>query len=203
MKYLKVISIMAACLLLVGVGTTLATGSHGGKTKGHTPTTQYKPKPGDQGCKPEYWTFVYYLHKWKKSLFLFWLQHPYWKAEYSSYVGDGSSSSKTWSSSYPDPWNGYSPNASFNTVFGVNYNPKLTLLGALSLNGGGFEALARQAVAALLNSAHSGVNYGLTTGQIIGMVKKGFTTKKPDQITKELESFNKIGCSLDCYGSHY
>jgi hypothetical protein len=159
-KYLKVVSLILACAVLIGGGATFAIAGKGGKTTGSASKSQYTPKPGDQGCTPGYWKQV-----------------------------------------HPNSWVTYSPNDSFNTVFGVNYNPKLTLLGALNDNGGGFSALARHAAAALLNSSNPNVNYGLTSSQIIAMVQKAFASGEPEQIKDEFAAFNEVGCSIDAHGS--
>lgn len=98
-------------------------------------------------------------------------------------------------------WSGYSPGALFNTVFGVNYNSSLTLLGALNQGGGGFAALARQASAALLNSAHDNVSYGLTTSQVIALVQQAFATNNPEPAKDQLDQLNNAGCSIDAHGT--
>ena len=84
---------------------------------------------------------------------------------------------------------GYSPNQDFDTVFGTNYfDPNRTLLTALQTGGGGYDALGRHAVAALLSASHSGVDYGLTVQQVIDAVKAG---------DKDLlEWYNEMGCPL-------
>src|SRR5438093_321792 len=59
-------------------------------------------------------------------------------------------------------WVGYTQSQNYNTVFGVNDDPTLTLLGALQRGGGGMNALGRQAVAALLNASNPNINYFYT-----------------------------------------
>jgi hypothetical protein len=79
---------------------------------------------------------------------------------------------------HPGAWVGFSPNALVSSVFNTGSCGSLgskTLLQALSLKGGssfcgGVEILLRAAVAALLNAANPGVNYTLTTAQIIAQV---------------------------------
>jgi hypothetical protein len=84
---------------------------------------------------------------------------------------------------------GYSPTDDFDTVFGTNYfNPDRTLLVALQTGGGGYDALGRHAVAALLSASHAGVDYGLTVQQVIDAVKAG---------DKDLlAGYNEMGCPL-------
>src|SRR5687767_7528808 len=97
-------------------------------------------------------------------------------------------------------WSGYSPGDSFNAVFGVNYNSSLTLGGALKLGGGGFEALARQAAAALLNAAHGDVSYGLEESQIKALVQQAFATNNPEPTKNTFDTLNNAGCSIDAQG---
>jgi hypothetical protein len=64
-----------------------------------------------------------------------------------------------------DSWEGYSPEYSFNTVFGASLDPDLTLLEALKARGPGSELL-RHSVAALLNASNEGVDYALTEAEV-------------------------------------
>ena len=82
-----------------------------------------------------------------------------------------------------DSWVGYSPDMDFSAVFGrtITISWKMvgrpmatedpSLLQALWANGGGINALARHAVAALLNASSPDVAYAYTVGQIIDMVQ--------------------------------
>jgi hypothetical protein len=97
-------------------------------------------------------------------------------------------------------WSGYSPNDLFNTVFGVDYNPTLTLLGATQLDGGGFAALARHASAALLNAAHDDVNYGMPESEVIALVQEAFGTNDPEPTKDLFDELNNAGCSIDAHG---
>jgi hypothetical protein len=75
-------------------------------------------------------------------------------------------------------WKNYTPNQLLSSVFTIPASlglpSNLTLLGALQLNGGGVNALLRQAVAALLNSSNSLVNYPITTANVISMTNAGW-----------------------------
>lgn len=97
-------------------------------------------------------------------------------------------------------WTTYKPTDSFNAVFGVSYKASLTLGGALNLGGGGFEALARHAVAALLNAAHGDVNYGLEESQIKALVQQAFATNNPEPTKNTFDKLNNAGCSIDAFG---
>ncbi len=83
-----------------------------------------------------------------------------------------------------DSWVGYSPNQTFQSVFGTNItimwsakgkpgpvtNP--TLLQVLEANGGGTSSLARAAVGALLNA--SALDSSLTTAQVIAIFNAAY-----------------------------
>ena len=100
-----------------------------------------------------------------------------------------------------DSWAGYSANASFNTTFGIGTNwfpNSLTLLQAAEQGGGGEIALARHAVAALLNAFSTGVDYPLTTAQVIQLVKDAYNgTKRVETVKNQLETNNELGCPLN------
>jgi hypothetical protein len=98
-------------------------------------------------------------------------------------------------------WYGYSPTDSFDQVFGVKYFGSLTLLEAAGLGGGGFNALARHAVSALLNASNPNVSYGLTTTKIIELVQQAFKTNEPELIKDEFAALNEAGCPIDAHGN--
>jgi hypothetical protein len=102
--------------------------------------------------------------------------------------------------SHTGAWLGYSSGEEFDTVFGVDYDSSLTLLGALGKGGGGYEALGRHAVAALLNAAHPLVNYEMTTSQIVAAVQATFASGDPEPLKNELDELNNAGCSIDAHG---
>jgi hypothetical protein len=59
--------------------------------------------------------------------------------------------------------------------------------------------LLRQAVAALLNSAHPDVDFSLTTAQVISAVNAALATDDRDTIldlAEELAAANEAGCPL-------
>jgi hypothetical protein len=97
-------------------------------------------------------------------------------------------------------WVGFGPGQLFNGVFGVNYQPTLTLHDALRLNGGGFAALARHAAAALLNTANPDINYGLDAAQVIAAVQAAFASGDPEPLKDRLDRLNNAGCSIDAHG---
>lgn len=91
----------------------------------------------------------------------------------------------------------YTPGMDFDAVFGVNvFNPNRTLLQALSAGGGGWNALGRHAVAALLNAA-SGF-YPLTTAQVISAVQAAAANSSLVESThNNLAAKNELGCLLN------
>ena len=100
-----------------------------------------------------------------------------------------------------DSWTApYDPTDSFNATFGVNVTLSggTTLLGALQSGGGGINALARHAVAALLNAASPDVDSDFTVAQVIAIVQDGIA---PGGLTIEqaknlLAAANEQGCPL-------
>jgi hypothetical protein len=98
----------------------------------------------------------------------------------------------------PGHWvgTGYSPSDEFDKVFGVTLFPGKTLLEVASTGGGGFEALGRHAVAALLNSATSTIGYKYSTAQVIKYVQEAVATKNPEPIKDALAAANESGCKL-------
>ena len=107
--------------------------------------------------------------------------HGYWK----NHTGN-----------WPDP---YSPWSDFDATFGVNvFNPNKSLYRALGLTGGGVNALAREATAALLNAASAGVDYSLSVSEVIAMVQGAVAPGGDVEGTKDtLEFFNTQNCPFD------
>ena len=92
---------------------------------------------------------------------------------------------------------GYLPTADFDATFGVNgFNPNITLMQALNLGSGGKNALARHAVAGLLNSATSAVDYGMSTADVIAAVRAAFASGDFESVKNPLEALNEKGCPL-------
>jgi hypothetical protein len=90
-----------------------------------------------------------------------------------------------------DAWppTGFSPGDDFDTTFGVDlFDPDITLGEAVMLGGGGDNKLARHGTAALLNSAHPGVDYELSMAEVIVAVQNGDS--------ELLVGYNESGCFL-------
>jgi len=102
---------------------------------------------------------------------------------------------------HADSWlpTGLSPSDDFNAVFGVNasFSPH-TLLDAVWLGGGGEFALARHAVAALLNALYP-INYQYTAAQIIAGVQHAYATGDFETFKSALDFANNAsgGCPLN------
>jgi hypothetical protein len=101
-----------------------------------------------------------------------------------------------------DSWQAYTPGDSFNSVFGVSgpFPNSFTLLDALSQGGGGVNALGRHAVAALLSSVHSAVDYGLLVTEVIQKTQAAINSNDATQIegTKnEFAALNEKSCPLN------
>jgi hypothetical protein len=118
---------------------------------------------------------------------------------------------------HPDLWSVYSPSQTFYSVFGVIITIKLdkdtitnpTLMQALKAQArineskGVYDALARHAVAALLNAAHPNVDYPLTIAQIINAVKgviNGSNLTDAEPLKNLLEGYNSLGGGIDAHG---
>lgn len=97
-----------------------------------------------------------------------------------------------------DSWSGtgYAPGDSFDSVMGVDSSFD-TLLDGVSAKGGGENALARHAVAALLNAASSDVDYEYTTGEVIALVQDAYASGDFESAKNLLEAQNEAGCPLD------
>jgi hypothetical protein len=101
-----------------------------------------------------------------------------------------------------DSWQVYAPTDTFNAVFGVTgpFPDSLTLLEAMNLGGGGVNALARHAVAALLDSVHPAVDYALTPAQVLADTKAALESGSATQIEAAKNLFrvlNERGCPLN------
>lgn len=71
----------------------------------------------------------------------------------------------------------------------------LTLLQALELGGGGFNALARHAAAAYLNAINTDVDYSMSSNDVVAGVINAFKTGNSG-FKEKLEKANEAGCPL-------
>lgn len=131
-------------------------------------TNTFTPPGGGEGCTPGYWK-----------------NHA---GTFSQSVGGQKK---------PSSWEGFLPTDSYDTVFGVTSSFDGTLIEALIRGGGGENALGRHAVAALLNAAHSGVDYDLSTAEVIQIVQDAYGPGGDFEDAKNtLAALNEQGCPL-------
>lgn len=115
----------------------------------------------------------------------------FWKNHTSAWAGTGFSPSQETSSVFSIPG-------------GLSSLGSKTLLQSLDGGGGSgvlgaAKILLRAGVAALLNAAHSGVNYPLTTSEVISSVNSALASNNRTTIltlATTLDSNNNLGCSL-------
>ena len=72
-----------------------------------------------------------------------------------------------------------------------------TLAQAAGAKGGGANALARHAVAALLNSTNGSVDYKYSTQDVISMVQAAFASGDFNGTKDMFEAQNELGCPLN------
>lgn len=90
----------------------------------------------------------------------------------------------------------YTPNTMFSAVFADAF-PGKTLLAVLKLGGGGLNALGRHTVAALLNTANGGVDYGMTTASVIATFNAEYNGANIEATKDMFAGQNERGCSLN------
>jgi hypothetical protein len=105
---------------------------------------------------------------------------------------------------HADRWVGVAPSADFDATFGVDlFDPNITLGTAIWLGGGGNNAFARHATAALLN-AYGGVpnadgttvEYFYTVAKVIEMVQDAVENDTIEATKDLFEAANEAGCPL-------
>lgn len=115
-------------------------------------------------------------------------------------VGDAGCTPGYWKQEqHFDSWSApYLPSTPFSAVFEDAF-PGKTLLQVLQQGGGGLQALGRHTVAALLNAASSGVNYGQAPAEVIYTFNMTYPGGKADyNATKDnFASDNERGCPLN------
>jgi hypothetical protein len=99
-----------------------------------------------------------------------------------------------------DSWQDYAPNQTLESVFDVPNALGIdnrTLRTALATGGGGVNALLRHAVAALLNSAHSNVDYGISTASVISQTNAALASGNYEATKNAFAAMNEEGCPLN------
>ena len=95
-----------------------------------------------------------------------------------------------------DSWTGYVPTQQFSSVF-ANAFPGMTLVQVAAQGGGQLKALGRHTVAALLNSTSAGVEYPLTTAQVIAKFNAAYAAKSYEALKNEFAGLNERNCYLN------
>lgn len=98
-----------------------------------------------------------------------------------------------------DSWTApYAPSTLFSDVFEDAF-PSQTLLQVMQNGGGGLNALGRHTVAALLNSASSGVDYGQTAAGVIDAFNAAYPGTKADYtvLKNDFAYDNEQDCPLN------
>jgi hypothetical protein len=94
------------------------------------------------------------------------------------------------------PQTGYSPNASYESIFGVSVPGTPSLYDALGAGGGGLNALLRHSAAALLNASNPYVDYAYTKAQVILMTKAAIATGNYEIVKNLFATQNELGADL-------
>ena len=76
------------------------------------------------------------------------------------------------------------------------FDPDITLMDALWLKGGGLNAFARHAVAALLNASCSDVDYAYSVSGVICKVRDAASSGNYEDAKDDFEWENEEGCPL-------
>jgi hypothetical protein len=118
-------------------------------------------------------------------------------------VGEEGCTPGYWKNS-PGCWECYDPEDDFSDTFaipeqelrgkGKSTYPNPTLMQALNANGGGINALARHAVAAVLNACDADIDYPMTEGQIIAAVQAAVPDGDIEGLKDMLDMYNNYGC---------
>jgi hypothetical protein len=97
-----------------------------------------------------------------------------------------------------DSWTApYDPTDSFASAGFENAFPGMSLLDVLWQGGGGLAALGRHTVAALLNSASSGVDYAISTAGVIAQFNAVYPGGDYEGQKNIFAGFNELGCPLN------
>jgi hypothetical protein len=118
--------------------------------------------------------------------------------------GEGEGCTPGYWRNHADRWVGVAPDDDFDTTFGVDlFDPNVTLGWAIWASGGGNNAFARHATAALLN-AHAKatgsngqfVDYAYTVAEVIQMVQDAVANETIEATKDLFEAANEAGCPL-------
>jgi hypothetical protein len=106
-------------------------------------------------------------------------------------------------------WTGFSPAGAWTTAFatlggthkepgrnGATFSDATTLGAAVQFGGGGIFALARHAVAAILNASNPNIDYPLTVAQVQALVNAAIASGNYNGAKDILEAHNELGCDV-------
>ena len=111
--------------------------------------------------------------------------------------GEGCSPGFWKQSHHFDDWPGiFSTDDLVSDFLGPDAPSGLTLLAALEHGGGGMDALLRHAVAALLNSAHSDIDYAYDIDEIMALFQGAVDGGDVEAVKELLQDANQAGCPL-------
>lgn len=98
-----------------------------------------------------------------------------------------------------DSWEatGLAPADNYDATFGVASGNDWSLLDALEAKGGGENALARHATAALLNASNPDVSYEYSAAEVIALVQYAYDTGHFEAVKDLLAEQNELGCPLN------
>ncbi|KTB48430.1 hypothetical protein DEALK_12760 [Dehalogenimonas alkenigignens] len=118
--------------------------------------------------------------------------------------GDGQGLSPGFWKTHPDAWTGYSTGDALGGIFDLGDFGNLgdsTLLEALNFGGSGeygrAKTLLRQAVAALLNAAYFGEDYGMSEQDIIDEVNSALVSGDTGDLQSDLDDANNQGGEVE------
>ncbi|MEL7561747.1 hypothetical protein [Dehalogenimonas sp. 4OHTPN] len=118
--------------------------------------------------------------------------------------GDGQGLSPGFWKTHPAAWTGYSTGDTLGGIFDLDNFGSLgdsTLLEALNFGGSGeygwAKTLLRQAVAALLNAAYFGDDFGMSAGDIISEVNSALASGNTGDLQSDLDDANNQGGEVE------
>lgn len=123
---------------------------------------------GFEGCTPGFWRQAHHYEYWS-----------------------GFSPDDTWGGVFDDPGS-HSPPGRNPTPFTASSR----LGDVVELGGGEIFALARHAVAALLNASSPDVDYPLTVAEVVSLVNAALASEEYEVSKNQIEAYNELGCDV-------
>jgi hypothetical protein len=130
-------------------------------------------EPGLEGCTPGFWRQTQH--------------YEFWTAPYVP-----NTPGSAWTTAFNAPIGTHKEPGKN----GATFTGATTLIEAVQFGGGGIFALARHAVAALLNASSAGVDYPLTVGQVQSLVNAAIASGEYEDAKNELVGYNELGCDV-------